>query len=351
MTPAPVTFGPSLFADQPSGKRRAHRSLLVYGSLGVLAAVAVLAIALPFLFPSGAERPRARVRVQATAPGTVYRYFEGSGQVAPVPGRLLKFPVGGKVTRIVSAGTAIGANEILAAVDAARPLLTQLARQRERLAFAEQMTDGMHEAGNAPEEERQASKVQARRDQIAETLRALADKAVVSTAPGVVEESLVHEGDVVEAQAPALRLRAVGYEVQFAMSASDAARARRLAFCQVEADGYLFSCAVTDDTREPGQVRVAIASVPAQIVGRPAHLARTRFEDAVVLPASAFVPGSPRDEVLVVMSGERLASRPVTVAERDPTQAIVVQGLDAGDKVVVDVSDRLHAGDSVSVTR
>jgi hypothetical protein len=349
MTPAPVTFGPSLLADQPSGRRRAQRSLLIFGSLGVLAAVAVLAIVLAVLLPSSGQRPRSRVRVQAVAPGTVYRYFDGQGNVAPVPGALLRLPIGGKVIRLVAANSTVTTGEVLAAVDSARALLTQLARQRERLAFAEQMAEGMHQAGNTAEEGKQAAKVQARRDQIAETLRMLDDKAIVATRPAVVEQTFVHEGDVVEAHSPALRLRSIGYEVRFTMSPRDSARARRMAFCQVEVDGYLFGCSPVDDASAPADMRVAIASVPPQVVGKSAHLARARFEGAVVLPSSVFVPGARRDEVLVVTPAGRLESRPVTVAEREPGQAIVVQGLDGGDKVVLEVSERLHAGDLVTL--
>jgi hypothetical protein len=41
----------------------------------------------------------------------------------------------------------------------------------------------------------------------------------------------------------------------------------------------------------------------------------------------------------------------VTVAERDASEAIVVQGLDAGDNVVLDVAPGLRAGAQVVVLR
>jgi hypothetical protein len=58
-----------------------------------------------------------------------------------------------------------------------------------------------------------------------------------------------------------------------------------------------------------------------------------------------------RDEVLVVSRQSRIESRAVTVAERDASEAIVVQGLDTGDNVVLDVAPGLRAGAQVVVLR
>jgi hypothetical protein len=246
-------------------------------------------------------------------------------------------------------GSAVAVGDVLAAIELARPLEGQLTRERERLAFAEQMAEGLRQAGNVQEAERQVTKVEMRSAKVTQTLRALADVAVVATAPGTVEETLAHEGDAVASQSPALRLRPTGYEVRFELSREEAAQAHRLAFCQVEVDGYLFECAHEDDPTDTARFKVGIASVPAQVVGKPARLARARFEGAWVLPASALLQGGRREGVFVVAPKARLELRSVAVAERDATQVIVLQGLDAGDLVVTEATSDLRAGDRVRV--
>ena len=346
MTPVPVTFGP--IVEPPSARRRLRRSLVLFGSLGVLAAVAVLALALPFLF-STQEAPRPRVRVLVAAPGSIFRYFDGAGAVQAVPGLTLKFPAPGKVAHAVSAGSTVAAGDIAAAVESARPLQEQLTRQRERLAFNQQMAEAMHQVGNTKEEERHVAKVELRNARIAKLLGALAEVAVVVAAPGEVETTLAHEGDMVEAGTPALRLLSSGFRATFELPRQQAAQARRLGFCQVEVEGYLFECAQTQESSDETHASVDIALVPPALLGKPAHLARARFEGAYVLPLAAITHGGSRDEVLVVSTQSRALARPVTVAERDATLAVVVQGLDVGDHVIVESVPGLRAGAQVTV--
>ena len=346
MTPTPVTFGPIL--EQPSSRRGLRRSLVLFGSLGVLAAAAVLALALPFLF-SPQEPQRLRVRALALAPGTIFRYFDGAGVVQVVAGTTLKFPAPGKVIRMAGVGSPVAAGDVAAAIETARPLQEQLARQRERLAFYRQMADAMHQVGNAKEEERQVAKVELRNAKIAKTLRDLAEVAVVVDVPGEVEETFAREGDLVEAGHPALRLRSAGFRVTFELSRQQAAFARRLGFCQVEVEGYVFGCTQLQEKADETHASVEVASLPAALLGKAAHLARLRFEGAFALPATAIVRTGSRDEVFVVSSQSRAELRPVNVAERDASEVIVVQGLDAGDHVVVEVVPGLRAGAQVAI--
>ena len=346
MTPVPVTFGP--IVEPSSTRRRLRRSLILFGSLGVLAAAAILALVLPFLL-SPPEPPRPRVHTLTAAPGTILRYFDSAGVVQSVPGLTLKFPAAGKVTRMAGVGSTVGIGDVAAAVEVARPLLDQLTRQRERQAFYQQMVEAMHQVGNAKEEERYAAKAEIRNARIAKTLRALADVAVVVSAPGVVDETFAREGDSVDAGSPALRLRSVGFRATFEFSRQQAAQARRLGFCQVESEGYVFDCTQIQADGDETHLGVEIASLPQSLLGKPAHLARARFEGAFVIPLAAIARTGSRDEVLLVSQQARVEPRPVTISERDATEAIVVQGLDAGDHVIALATPGLRAGVQVSV--
>ena len=348
MTPVPVTFGPSLLADPPSPavRRRRRRSFILFASAGIVAAMAVLLVVLPFLFspraPSAAE-----VAILVAAPGTVFRYFDGTGVIEPVPGLVLKFPAAGKVTRVASPGAMLAAGDVAAAVEAARPLLTQLGHQSERLAFYRQMTEAMNQVGNTKEEGQQAAQVEERTAKIAKTLHALASVAVVATDPGQVEEALVHDGDLVQAGSPALRLRSAGFRVTFDLPRGEAARARRLGFCEVEVDGYLVDCNPVASNADDARVSVELASVPAALLDKPAHLARARFVGAFVVPAAAIVRTGNRDQALLVSPKGQAEARPMTVAERNAAEAVVVQGLDAGDRIIIEGPAGLAAGTPV----
>ncbi len=343
MTPVPVTFGPSMISDQPSARRRIRRSFVVFGTLGVLAAVALLVVTLPFVF-SSRQPPPIVVRTLTASPGTVYRYFDGAAPIVEMPGPVLKFPAGGKVIRMVGKGSAVAVGDVVAAVELARPLQNQLVRQRERLAYYQQMAEAMHQVGNSKEEERQLATVEARSAAIAKTLRALANLAVVATGAGEVEEAFAHEGEAVEAESPAVRLRSPGFRVTFELSRSEAASARRLAFCQVEVEGYLLDCNPAQTPGDESHVAVDLSQVPPALVGKPAHLARARYTGAVVLPVAALQVSGSRVGVFVVSKNARLETRQVAVEDRDDVEVIVVQGLDGGDRVVVEPSLGLQSG-------
>jgi hypothetical protein len=332
-TPRPVPTGPrATVVDSPSTRRRIRRSFATYAALGVLAAAALLAVTL-LLVPSSREAPLADVRTVTAAPTKVLRYFDGAAMVEVIPPVTLEFPTSGKVSHMAHAGSKVAVGEVVAAVEIARRLQTQLTRQRERLAFYQQMAEAMHQVGNTKEEERQVSKVQVRSASIAKTLRELADVAVIATRAGVVDEVFAHEGDTVQAKAPALRLRSLGVRVAFDLPRELVARARRLGFCQVDVEGYVLDCVQTETDAQ--RVEVELANVPQQLIGKPARLARARFEGATVVPLSAVARSGNRSELRLLSPRGRVELRPVTVADEADGEAVVVQGLDAGDTIIV----------------
>lgn len=340
-TPRPVTLGP--IVDGPSVRRRTRRSLVLFGTLGVLAAVALLAVVLPFVFSARQPSP-VQARTQTITLGTVYRYFDGAAPIVAVPGPVLRFPAAGKVGRVAGKGTAIALGDVVAALEAARGLQIQLVHQRERLAYYQQMAEAMHQVGNSKEEERQLATVEARKAGIAQTLRELGAVAIVANAAGEVEESLVHEGQTVDRDSPAVRLRSPGFRVTLELGRAPAAAARRLGFCQVEVEGYLLDCSPALAAGDETHVAVDLASVPPALVGKPAHLARARYNSATVLPVAALQVTGSRVGVFVVPVHTRLEMRPVVVADRDDAEAIVVQGLDPGDRVVIQPVQSLRPG-------
>jgi pyruvate/2-oxoglutarate dehydrogenase complex dihydrolipoamide acyltransferase (E2) component len=346
LTPAPTPWGP-MPVEQPSARRRLRRSFVLFGSLGVLAAAAVVAMLSP-LFMSRQEAPRLHVHVLAVAPTTVFRFFDGTADIRPVPGAVLKFPAAGKVTRIAPAGASLAAGDVVAAVDGAKSLLEKLAGQRERLVFSQQMAEGMRQAGNTTEEERQNGKVESRNAKLAKTLRELAEVAVVASMAGTVDEVLARVDQTVEVGSPAVRLRSTGFRASFGVARPQIAQARKLGFCRLEVDGELLDCSFREPSDDP-RVEVELGAAAPSLADKPARLARARFDAAVMVPGAAVIQRGSRDEVLLVSPQSRLESRPVTVAERDATDAVVVQGLDPEDRIVIDGAAALRPGMQVVV--
>jgi multidrug efflux pump subunit AcrA (membrane-fusion protein) len=339
--------GPDL-RNSAVARWRLRRSLLRFGTLGVLAAAAILAVALPFVL---APRQRAPVEVSVVPVtlGTVYRYFSVTSPIMPAPTAVLRFPRGGKVIRVMSKGSSVAAGDVVAAVAAAQPLLDQLARQRERLAYTEQMAEATHQMGNSKEEERQAAKVDARKAAIASTIRELAKVAVVATSAGEVDETMVQEGQLVAAGAEAAQLRPPGFSASFALLPAQSDLVRRLGFCQVEVAGYLLDCLAAPSSGADERVTVELSALPSALAGKAARLARARYLGAAVLPVAALRGSATLTSVLVVAGNARLEARPVVVGERDEGSAIVVQGLDPGDRVVTAGNAALRADMSVVV--
>ena len=84
-------------------------------------------------------------------------------------------------------------------------------------------------------------------------------------------------------------------------------------------------------------------------MSRTLRLARARLADAVVVPASALSRVGKSDHVLVVAPSGRAEGRNVTVADRTATDAIITQGLDPGDAVIIETSEPVGVGARVRI--
>ena len=70
----------------------------------------------------------------------------------------------------------------------------------------------------------------------------------------------------------------------------------------------------------------------------------------MVVPTAAVQRGPNGTFVFVVEPDNKVAVRPVTVAQQDETQAVIVRGLGAGERVVTTGFARLTDGSEVTVT-
>ena len=73
------------------------------------------------------------------------------------------------------------------------------------------------------------------------------------------------------------------------------------------------------------------------------------LQDALTIPAAAVQQGNRGAFVYVVEAGDLAAVKPVKIGDRSGERVVVLEGINAGDRVVLEGTDRLRAGAKVRV--
>ena len=291
-----------------------------------------------------------RVRVLIAKPMAVLRWFDVSTPVDALPRQVLSFPAGGKVIRLASPETVLRAGDVVAATDAARWVLADLAKQQDRLAYYQQLAKGAQDTGNDKRIAAIRAQVEFRAGLAEQTQQALSHVAVVAQAPGQVEATLATLGQTVQAGAPAVRMQSAGWRASFELPRPLAARARKQGICGAEIDGRPVACSLAVESGDETHVVIELPPEAATAAGQMVRLLRARFADAFLLPASALSRTGEGDRVLLAAPRGRAEVRSVAVADRTAADAVITQGLDAGDAVIVDTSQPVGAGAQVRTT-
>ena len=87
---------------------------------------------------------------------------------------------------------------------------------------------------------------------------------------------------------------------------------------------------------------------PNQFVN--AKLPLDTIANAPIVPTAAILRGTPGTYVYLMQGEDKVAVRPIAVGETDGARTVVLSGLQAGDRVVTDGTDRLREGAQVRVT-
>ncbi|TXN19922.1 MdtA/MuxA family multidrug efflux RND transporter periplasmic adaptor subunit [Methylobacterium sp. WL9] len=87
---------------------------------------------------------------------------------------------------------------------------------------------------------------------------------------------------------------------------------------------------------------------PNQFVN--AKLTVDTIRNAPVIPAAAILRGTPGTYVYLMQGDDKVSVRPITVGETDGSRTVVTAGLQPGDRVVTDGTDRLREGAPVRIT-
>jgi hypothetical protein len=348
VTPPPIPAPPALVTPPPSAVVRGGPWIL-YALFGTLAALAVGVLVVPLALtphPPAAARARALV----ARPRAVLRWFDGTAPIEAPPSQVLSFPAGGKVIRLASPGTLLRPGDVVAATDAARSLLADLTRQQKWLADFEQVVQDVRDTGDEARMGAAQAKVELGAGLVEQTQRALSRVAVVAQSPNLVEATLATLGQKVQPGALAVRVRRPGWRANFELPRMLATRFRKQGFCVAEIEGRPVGCELVPDSGDEDHVVVELTPGSATAAGQPLRLARARLADAFVVPASALSRVGKSDRVLVVAPSGRAEGRYVTVADRTTTDAVITQGLDAGDAVIIETADPVVVGARVRIT-
>jgi cell division septation protein DedD len=354
--PAPAATLPApapTVATAPAPARK-NKSFLIWAILGLVAAAAA-AFAI-FKFALADKGAPVSVHTIVPTPLSVYRFFPTEGEVKLAQPAELAFATAGKLVDIKPQGARFSRGDVLAMLEAGRPLQRQLDHLRERRAFYRQMLETMTAEGNRPEMRQAEIKLREKTALLEEVERAFLDVAIVAATDGEIGATLAVAGDRVGADQKVLRLAGERHQAVFEFGPEDAARAARLTFCRIEIAGQPFDCTIPtarEDAVTDEFLRVDLAASAAVTPGTPARLARTRFDAVFTVPSSAVVSVGAGDRLYVAAPTGRAEVRAISVAGGDePPDAdnvIVTQGLDVGDAVIVDVPARLGPNTQIAV--
>jgi hypothetical protein len=377
---------------RPAAGRGADRSTLI-----VFLVVALLVIAAVAGYYVWSQRQAAlearRVRIIAPRPAAVYRWFEATGSAVVGGTAALTFAASGSVADVLPPGSHYGAGEIIAKLEGAASREADANRARSRVAYHQQIRDSMRAANNVPEMRKAEIKIVEKQAQLDEAEAALDRLVIRANESGEVAEVIARRGTMVEANAPAVRVRTGTLRGEFMLAPRDADAAAHLGFCRVEivglgpaggpdaatakaggADGGTAAGATAGVPRpaegvsrfsdcrlvapaQGGQpavtdrFEVELPSNAGILLGQPLRLARVRYDGVFPVPRSAVVRVGGTDRVFVVGPGDAAQARAITIADSDSDEVVVSQGIDVGDRVIVDPPSDLRDGSPLTILR
>jgi hypothetical protein len=217
----------------------------------------------------------------------------------------------------------------------------------------------------------------------------LAKLVLRATESGSIVETPVKVGTVIASKAPALKWRGRSLHGDFTMDQEDFAKALKLDFCRVEVAGFATPGAapgaqapspspstgkspdaaagaelryvdctlpppLPPSSGIPSPLRKFIVTLPIDaglVTGQQLHLARKRFDGVFPLPLSAVaVQTDVEGKVWIAAPNGKAEQRTVIVAEsRD--EALVSQGLNVGDEIIIEPPPDLQPGTLVEPIR
>jgi hypothetical protein len=343
-------------------------------------AVAVIAAVIGYYFWSQHEAAMEarRVHVVAPRPAAVYRWFDAPGSAVVAGSTTLAFAAGGSITDMLPPGSHYAAGEIIAKLQGAAAHESEVNHARSRVAYNQQIRDSMKAANNLTEMRKAEIAIVEKQAKLDEAEASLDRVVIRALEAGEVVEVIAKRGTIAEANGPAVRVRSGQIHGEFILAAKDAEAAAHLGFCRVQivgvtpaagadarsaaADGgagagtvpetgpRFADCRLTAPPQPPNnRLEVELPPSAGILLGQQLLLARVRYDGVFPVPRSAVVRVGDTDRIFVVGPGNIAQARAITIADADPDEVVLSQGVDVGDRVIVDPPADLRDGTPLSV--
>ncbi|HEY0713788.1 MAG TPA: hypothetical protein VGF45_14005 [Polyangia bacterium] len=348
---------PFATSDAPAEEQRPRaatpwKTYAIYAALALAAAAVITVMGLRLL-----ESPapnRVTVDTLNANPQNLLRYWDANAKVVVGTASALSFSGDGKVAELAAVGTKFAPGDVLALLDSGRKFRAEYSHNNDRLTHYQGLLEKMTAAGNRPEMRQAELKIAEKKRLMAEAQANLAKHAIIATDSGEVAEAAVKLGDQVKAGDPILRSKGANFRAVFELPRDQAEKARQLGFCKAEIDGKQLECSLAAEGGDETHVPIDLPNDPAVAEGKTVRLARDRLEAVYTVPTSALVRVGDSDRIYVVQGQDRDLSaelRAVVVADRGPEQAIITQGLEAGDRVILNPPPGLEPNSQVLVAK
>ena len=302
---------------------------------------------------AAAETP---VRLADAHHAAVTRYYGETRLSVPEPA-LLAFKDGGPVRLVLPAGKQVEAGEVLAKLEGADQVQRNLEHAREREAFYRlrlEAATAANERGTLRLVER---KVEEKQRLVEGFSKGYAARVVTRPTAGILVAAMVKVGEVVKPEQPALKFVPLKLRAAFDLQPAAAGTLRPGQTVElITSAGRPFQSHIEVAEPHGERVRVVVTIDPNDGVkeGDPVRLVRSKFEQVARVPLTA-IARRPEGEVVYVLvqdpTGPRVQARPVVVVDRDATDALVSQGLRAGERFVTSGVEALADGQRVRPIR
>lgn len=285
--------------------------------------------------------PAVGVRFSEAKPETLPRKFAVPAQVKPAEPVNLKIDADGDVAKVVDEKAEVTPDTVLVE-------LSTKAKLEKELADARKLTAGLQkkaETGKGKAKADAQAKLDEKQKRITE-LEGLIKKTTLSAPrPGTVAKVLVKVGQAVTAGTDVVAVADKALAAELRMPAMEAQSLKVGDEVKLMAESGTVGAQVLSLKPEGDQTTVQFI-LPADTKakdGDKLSLLRGTLEGVVRVPNTALVEGA---KVYVAKDG-KASLRPVTVADRDG-ETVLVQGLTAGDQVIVSRVAELHEGTAVA---
>jgi membrane fusion protein, multidrug efflux system len=314
--------------------------------------------------PAASAAATVPVRVEVLAPTTLDRSVEATGTVEAIDSAVIRPEVQGLVEAVLfDDGAAVKRGQALVklrSADARASLLDAEARATLAKAALDR-AKALFERGDVAQADldKAAADEQLARAAVAKAEEAVRRTTVSAPFDGVVGRREVSPGELVDPTRTITRLEGLSrLVVDISLAEGALASVSPGQAATVTAlDGQTFAGTVafvaprvTADTRTV-DVRIAIPEPGPLRPGMTAeaHIVTASLTDALLVPTQALVRSAKGVGVWVVGADGKVEQRSVKTGERTEARAEIVEGLAAGDTVVVEGLARMRPGAAVSI--